>query len=448
MTGADSALTPEPKREPEPSAPPHSTPAPEPKREAEPSAPPPRARTRTMLAIGIVLLALFVILLVVGVIPRVRNKGALAAAANDVRTAVPAVYVLKPKAATDAGLTLAGTTQAIQDSIIYARTSGYLKRHMVDIGDRVKAGQLLAEIEAPEVVQQLRQAQANLVQSEKTLDLQRANLHLAKLTMDRYVAANAEKAVAVELVDQSVATYSTAQAAVAAAEATVESNRANVQYFTDLTSFQRVLAPFNGTVLQRNVDAGALITAGSPTDNTAVAPTNLSGTPNGLFEVARIDILRVFVNVPQPFAGNVRKGLPAKVRLRGHLDQPVDATVTRTSNSIDPGTRTLLSQVDVPNPTGRLLPGLFVYVDFQIAPSGTRWRLPATALIFDTQGTRVASVTSGNTIHFLHVDPGRDFGDSIDIQGGLQGNESIVAQPTVSLREGQVVSPLAAQSPH
>jgi RND family efflux transporter MFP subunit len=260
------------------------------------------------------------------------------------------------------------------------------------------------------------------------------------------VAADAEKAVAVEAVDQSVAGYRSAQAAVAAAEATVESNRANVQYFTQLTSFQRVLAPFNGTVLQRNVDAGALITAGSPTDNTAVAPTNLSGAPNGLFEVARIDTLRVFVNVPQPFAANVRPGLPAKVRVRGHLDQPVAAAVSRTSSSLDPGTRTLLSQVDIPNPSGRLLPGLFVYVDFQIAPSGTRWRLPATAVIFDTQGIRVATVASGNTIHFLRVEPGRDFGDSIDIQAGLQGNESIVAQPTVSLKEGQVVKPMASQS--
>ena len=138
--------------------------------------------------------------------------------------------------------------------------------------------------------------------------------------MDRYMAADAEKAVAVEAVDQSVAAYRTAQASVAAAEATVESNRATVRQFTELTSFQRVLAPFNGTVIQRNVDVGALITAGSPTDNTAVAPTSVTGAPNGLFEVAQIDKLRVFVNVPQAFAPNVRAGLPVQVRVRGHLD--------------------------------------------------------------------------------------------------------------------------------
>jgi RND family efflux transporter MFP subunit len=415
--------------------------------EAVPSDHPPRARTRTMAAIGIGLVALFLILLAVGVIPRLRNKRALASAAIDVRNSVPTVYVLRPKAATEAGLTLAATTQAIQDSIIYARTSGYLKRRLVDIGDRVKAGQLLAEIESPEVDAQLRQAQANLLQAQKTLDLQIANRDLAKVTMDRYVAADAEKAVAVELVDQNVAAYRTAQAAVAAAEATVEANRATVRQFEDLTSFQRVVAPFNGTVIQRNVDVGALITAGSPTDNTAVAPSNLTGVPNGLFEVAQIEKLRVFVNVPQAFAPNVRGGLPVTVRARGHLDEPIAASVTRTASALDPGTRTLLTQVDIPNRSSQLMPGMFIYVDFRIAPTGTRWRLPATAVVFDTQGTRVATVAPGNTIRFQHVELGRDFGDTIDIQAGLHGNETIVAQPTVSLKEGQVVKPMASQKP-
>jgi RND family efflux transporter MFP subunit len=406
---------------------------------------PARARTRTMITIGIALLALFLVLLAVGVIPRARNTRTLAAAAVGVRNATPGVLVVQPQPATEAGLTLPATTQAIKDSIIYARTSGYLERRLVDIGDRVKAGQLLAVIDSPEVDAQLRQAQANLLQAQKNLDLQRANLALAKVTMERYVAAGAENAVAVEAVDQNVATYRTSQASVAAAEAAVESNRATVQQYVELTAYERVLAPFDGTVLQRNVDAGALITAGSPTNNTAVAPTNLTGAPNGLFEIAQMDTLRVFVNVPQAFAPNVRAGLAAKVRSRGHLDEPVTASVARTSNSLDPGSRTLLTQVDIPNPSGRMLPGMFVYVDFQIAPTGTRWRLPATAVIFDTQGTRVATVASGNTIRFLPVELGRDFGDSIDVQGGLHGNETIVAQPTVALKEGQVVKPMPSQ---
>ena len=167
----------------------------------------------------------------VGVVPRVRNTRALAAGAESVRSAVTAVHVIRPRLATEAGLTLAATTQAIQDSIIYARTSGYLKRRYVDIGDRVQPGQVLAEIESPEIDAQLRQARANLLQAEKNLDLQKATRDLAKVTMDRYVAADAEKAVAIELVDQNIAAFRTAEAAVAAAEATVEANRATVQQF-------------------------------------------------------------------------------------------------------------------------------------------------------------------------------------------------------------------------
>lgn len=416
--------------------------------EAVPSDPPPRARTRTMATIGIALLALFLILLAVGVIPRVRNRHALAAAAANVRNAVPSVYVFQPTPAPDSGLVLAGTTQAIQDAIIYARTSGYLSKRHVDIGDHVKPGQLLAEIASPEVEQQLSQSRANLLQSEKNLDLQKATLDLARITMERYKAADAEKAVAVEAVDQSVGAFRTAQAAVAAAEANVASNQANVRQLEQLTSFQRVLAPFAGTIIQRNVDVGALITAGSPTDNTAVAPTSVTGAANGLFEVAQVEKLRVFVNVPQAFSSNVRAGLPVQVTVRGQLESPVAASVTRTSSALDPGTRTLLTQVDIPNPSGRLIPGMFVYVNFQIAPSGTRWRVPATAVIFDSHGTRVATIGAGNTIRFQPVTLGRDFGSSIDIQAGLHGHETIVTQPTVSLRESQVVSPLASKSPH
>jgi len=248
-------------------------------------------------------------------------------------------------------------------------------------------------------------------------------------------------------VDQSVATHRTTQAGVAAAEANVESNKANVQRFLEMTSFQRVLAPFDGTVIQRNVDVGALITAGSPTNNTAVAPSSVTGAANGLFEIAQIDALRVFVNVPQAYAPNVKVGLPVQVMVRGQLMQPVTGTVTRTASALDPGTRTLLTQVDIPNPSLRLLPGMFVYVSFKIGPSGTRWRIPSTAVIFNAQGTRVAMVGAENKLHFQEVVLGRDLGTSIDIQAGLQGNETIVKQPTVSLQEGQLVKPIEPQTP-
>jgi len=395
-----------------------------------------------VIVIGVGVLVLFLVLLLVGVVPRVRNQRELVIAAQTAQTAAPEVYVIRPEPASGADLSLAATTQASQDSIIYARTSGYLSKRYVDIGDSVKAGQLLAEIASPEIDQQLRQGQADLQQSEKNLDLQKANLDLARATMGRYEAADAEGAVAKQAVDQSVSAYRTAQAAVAAAEANVQSNRANVQRLQELTSFQRVLAPFGGAVIQRNVDVGALITAGSPVNNTAVAPSSVTGGANGLFEVAQIDSLRVFVNVPQVYAPNVKVGLPVQIAVRGQLGQPVMGTVTRTASALDPGTRTLLTQVDIPNPSHRLLPGMFVYATFKIAPSGTRWRVPATAVIFNAQGTRVAIVGAGNTLRFQEVVLGRDFGTSIDIQAGLQGHETIVKQPTVSLQEGQRVTPI------
>src|SRR6266478_6586304 len=428
----------------------HPSKIPEPERDGREAAPDdrrpaPRARTRTIIVIGIGILGLFLILLLLGVVPRVRNNRELTVAAQKARNTVPNVYVIRPQPASEADLALAATTQAIQDAIIYARTSGYIRKRYVDIGDQVKAGQLLAEIASPEIDQQLRQATADLQQSQKNLDLQKATLDLARVTMERFLAADAEGAVAKQAVDQNVSAHRTAQAAVAAAEATVESNKANVQRFQDLTSFERVLAPFNGTVIQRNVDVGALITAGSPINNTAVAPSSVTGGANGLFEVAQVDTLLVFVNVPQVYGPNVKFGLPVQVTVRGQLMQPVTGTVSRTANALDPGTRTLLTQVDIPNKSHRMMPGMFVYVSFKIGPSGTRWRVPATAMIFNAQGTRVAVVGAGNKLHFQDVAVGRDLGTTIDIQAGLNGNETIVSQPTVSLQEGQVVKPIQSQ---
>jgi len=409
--------------------------------------PAPRARTRTMLGIAIGILTLFVIMLAVGVIARTRTDRELTSAAQTVQSAVPQVSVIRPERATASDLTVAATTQAMQDTIVYARTTGYLSGRHVDIGDRVKAGQLLAEIASPEIDEQLRQAQADLQQSEKTLELQKATLDLAQITMARYQAADADSAVAKEMVDQSVAAVKTGQAAVAAAEASVTSNTANVRHFQELTAFERVTAPFAGTIIQRNVDVGALIMAGSPTNNTAAAPSSVTGGANGVFEIAQIDWLRVFVNVPQTYAPNVHAGLPVSVSVRGQMMEPVTGTVTRTANALDPGTRTLLVEVDVPNPSHRLLPGMFVYAAFKISAAGTRWRVPATAAIFDAQGTRVVLVGPGNKLHYQPVMFGRDLGASIDVQAGLSGDESIVKQPTVSLKEGQVVRPIAPQKP-
>jgi RND family efflux transporter MFP subunit len=411
-----------------------------------PANPPPRARTRTILAIAISAAALFALFLGWGTIYRLRQRHQLASAAVVVAHTPPSVSVVHPVASVTAERSLPGSTQAIQDAIIYARVSGYLNKRYVDIGDHVKAGQLLAEIQSPELDQQLNQARANLQQASRQLDLQKANLELARTTMERYKGADQERAVAKLTVDQAVAAYATAQASVAAAQATVDSNSATVRQFEAMTAFERVLAPFDGTVTQRNVDVGALITAGSPTNNTSVAPTSVTGAPTGLFEVAQIDTLRVFVTVPQAFAQNVKPGLPAQVTVRGALDAPVAATVTRTASALDPGTRTLLTEVDIPNSAHEMLPGTFVYVGFKLGASGRRWKLPATAVIFNAQGTQVMLVDPGGKLRLQKVTLGRDFGDTIDVQAGLNGGETVVKQPDVSLVDGQLVTPVEADN--
>ena len=413
--------------------------------EPAPANPPRPARTRTILVIAVVLAALFGAFLAWGIISRHTQNHALASTSAQVAATPPQVYVVHPVASASPDWPLPGNVQAFQDAIIYARVSGYLNKRYVDIGDRVEAGQLLADIQSPELDQQLGQARANLVQAQKQLDLQKANLELARTTMARYKGADQAGAVAKQAVDQSVATYGTANAAVAAAQATVDSNQANVRQFEAMTAFEHVVAPFAGVITQRNVDAGALITAGSPTNNTSVAPTSVTGAATGLFEVSQLDTVRVFVSVPQVFAGTVKPGMAAQVTIRGALAAPVAATVTRTANALDPGTRTLLTEVDVPNPAHQILPGAFVYVLFKLAPSGTRWNVPATALIFNTQGTQVLLVDPAGKLRLQKVTVGRDYGDTIDVQAGLGGGESIVKQPDVSLQDGQVVTPVEAQ---
>jgi RND family efflux transporter MFP subunit len=233
---------------------------------------------------------------------------------------------------------------------------------------------------------------------------------------------------------------------VAAAQATIDANTATVQQYQAMTAFERVVAPFDGVITQRNVDLGALITAGSPTDNTSAAPTSVTGAATGMFEVQQINTLRVFVNVPQVVAPNVSAGMTADVAIRGQLGSPMAATVTRTANALDPGTRTLLTEVDIANSSHKLLPGAFVYVGFKIAPSGQRWSLPATALIFNADGTQVMLVGPGNKLHLQNVTVGRDFGDTIEIQAGLSGDQTIVEQPDVSLQDGQVVTAVEAHT--
>ena len=400
------------------------------------------APTRTVVRIAVVLAAIFLCFLIAGIIARFNTSRDLAKIAATTADTPPRVDVIKPLTAKAGNWTLPATTQAYEDAVIYARIAGYLSKRYVDIGDKVKTGELLAEIQSPETDQQLAATQANLQHAIKQLAERNTDLTLAKITMDRYVQLNKTGAVSQEIVDKEVASYNTSSSAVSAAQAFVDSNKADVQRYQALTAYERVLAPFDGVITQRNVDVGALITAGSPINNNGAAPTNLSGTATGMFEISQLDTIRIFVSVPQVIAANLKPGVKASVTVRGKRATPFEATVTRTADALDPGTRTLLTELDIANPSHALLPGEFVDVDFKLAPAGGRWNLPATALIFNGTGTQVMVVDHQNKLHLQDVVVGRDYGDTIDIQAGLNGDESVVAQPVVSLSDGEQVTPI------
>ena len=376
-----------------------------------------RAATRARanpVAVGLGLL--FALLLVAGVVPRVRARLELQRAGAALAGERPRVAVSAPSLAPPSDLTLPGSTLPFQQATLYARVSGYLERRLVDIGDDVKAGQLLAVISAPELDQQLAQAQADLARAK-------AELEFARSTLGRFEAADRDGAVAKEDLDQR-------RNAVHTAEASVRASAATVQGLAEQQRFERVTAPFAGRVTQRNVDVGALITSGS------------GSTTTPLFTLAQNDVLRVYVSVPQPFVDELQVGQPVQVRVRTLPDKPFSGTVARSAGSLDPGTRTMLTEVDIPNSEGLLKPGMYVEVAFQAERVGQRWRVPASAVLFDAQGTRLGIVDPDDTLHFRPVVLGRDFGGEIEIASGITGDEKVVTTPSAVLADGQRVEPV------
>jgi RND family efflux transporter MFP subunit len=361
-------------------------------------------------------LIVLAILLVAGgfsVVRRLTERGALAKETE--RLAVPTVGVTKPgiEPAADQ-LTLPAQLQAYVESAIYARTNGYLLRWNRDMGSHVNKGELLAEIDTPEIDQELSQAKA--VQQQTV-----AQLQLAKSTAERWANLRKTDSVSQQEADQQASAYSQALANNAAAEA-------NVRRLQQLESFKHVYAPISGVITRRNTDVGALITAGS------------ASTGKELFDVAQVDPLRVFVSVPQTNAPSIRTGLPAYIELREYPGQKFSGKVVRTADSIDPATRTLLTEIDVPNHDGRLLPGSYAEVHFAVPVQITRMSVPVNALIFRPEGPRVAVVGADHKVHLKAIIIGRDFGTKVEILGGLDPNDQIVLNPADSLQEGQEVN--------
>jgi membrane fusion protein, multidrug efflux system len=336
---------------------------------------------------------------------------------------VPTVAVVQPK--TEPGndeLVLPGNLLAFIESPIFARTNGYLLRWYKDIGSKVEKGELLASIDTPEVDQELSQARASREQIK-------AALGLAKISADRWENLRKSDSVSQQEADQQTSGYQQAQANLAAADA-------NVRRLEDLESFKSVYAPFTGVLTRRNVDPGALINSGA-------------AAGREMFDIARVDPLRVYVSVPQAYAPNIRAGMKANVTLQEFPGQKFVGTVARTAEAIDPATRTLNTEVDVPNKDGQLLPGSFGQVHFATGTSVPRITIPVNAMLFRAEGPRVAVVDEEGKVHLRPITIGRDFGATLEILGGLEVSDQIIINPSDSLEEGQqvhVAKPIAGDS--
>jgi RND family efflux transporter MFP subunit len=371
----------------------------------------------TVLAIAVIAVAA---LLGSGIWSRV--KAGLTLRAETVQAAVPAVSVVSPKRTAPADeIILPGNVQPFITSPIYARTNGYLKKWYLDIGAHVRKGQLLAVIETPEVDQQLQQARSNLLTAQ-------ANLELASITKTRYQGLLKSNAVSQQDVDNAVGTYN-ANAAI------VEADKAAVQQYSALVSFEKVYAPFDGVITARNTDIGDLINSGSS-----------SNVKTDLFHIAQPGRLRVYVNVPEEYSRGIRVGMTADLSVAEFPDRKFQGKVVRTSEAISATTRTLLIEVDVDNPNGTLLTGSYAEVHLAIPTQASTFLIPVNTLLFRTEGLRVGIVKDGKVV-LVAVTPGHDFGEQIEIVSGLKADDQVIINPPDSIVSGQQVQIVQATLP-
>jgi len=383
---------------------------------------PPHGRGRLAfvgLAAAVVVLG---VVIYTGIRARVTANATLTQATT--QAAISTVNVVYPKAdAPTEDIVLPGTTQAFTSAPIYARTNGYLKRWYFDIGAHVKKGQLLAEIESPEVDQQLQQARADLKTAQ-------ANLDLAKVTADRWQGLLKTNSVSQQETDQAVGNYH-------ALQATVDSQTANVRRLEQLQSFEKIYAPFDGVITARNTDIGALINAGA------------SAQGQGLFTLSAIDKLRVYVTIPEVYARAARPGATASLLLDAFPGEVFHGTLVRQANAIDPTSRTLLVEVDVDNPTGQLMPCAYVSVHLTLPDAVPAVTIPANTLLFRKEGLRVGVVRQGKA-ELVPVTIGRDYGAAVEVVAGLQPTDAVILNPVDSLITGtpvQVNTPPAGGAP-
>ena len=379
--------------------------------ESEQEGPPPAKGNRlfTFLIGGVI------VLVILGAFTLIQRRTQYHALAEETEArAIPTVAVIHPTAeVAQEDLVLPGTLQAYVDSPIYARTNGYLKKWYHDIGSRVPKGELLADIDTPEVDQQLSQARADLNTSQ-------ANANLSRITATRYQDLIKTDGVSKQEVDNAVGDFE-------AKAATVKSSEANVRRLEELESFKHVYAPFSGVITKRNIDTGTLINAGN------------GGAQQELFTLAQTDPIRVYVSVPEMYSPSVRAGLGAFLELAQYPGQQFQGKVVRTAESIDPNTRTLLTEVDVPNRSAQLFPGGYAQVHLQVKVAASRVQVPVNALLFRAEGLRAVVVDANHKTHLRQLTIGRDFGTTLEVLQGLEPNDWIVVNPADSLDEGQDV---------
>lgn len=347
--------------------------------------------------------------------PRLHTQEALAETTQRIDQARRSVTIVSPTPSKSAAeVRLPGSTSALQETVIYARTSGYIASLNADIGDHVKAGQLLATIASPEVDQQLLEARARLEEGKANLALAQTRLNRFKDMFKKSVATDQE-------LDDAQATYNTQLAALRVGEAVV------TRLETD-QSYQKVVAPFDGVITQRKIDLGSLITAGSG--------TNVSS----LFALQQQTTMRVFVDVPQSWADSIGPGTQATVELREFPNETFRAQVVRTSRSLDPLTRTLRTELHLPNTDGRLIAGSYAQVHLSVDNTRGALTIPASTLVIDSAGVSVATVTADNRIAHTPVKLGRDFGREVEVTSGLTADARLVVSPRDDLRDGETVT--------
>jgi RND family efflux transporter MFP subunit len=365
---------------------------------------------------------------VAATLPRLRQERDLRAAAARLAEEPPRVSVAAARRAPPTyELTLPANAQPFCGNPLYARVNGYLTRWLVDIGDRVKEGQLVAEISTPDVDDQLAQARANLVLAQANLHVAEANLELAKITLDRDVKAGVGTATALQTIDQDRAQVKTTAAQVESAKANIEANRATVRQYADLQAFQKIIAPFPGVITARTVDPGALVTADNPSES------------RPLFYLMQTDPLRIYVNVPQVYSTTIAVGQDTDIYREEDPRHLFSAKVTRTAKALDPNTRTLLTEIDLPNPRDELRPGMYLQVKFNVARSANVVLVPSAALVWRPDTTVVAVLDGDHKVRYHKVQTGRDLGLEVEILSGLEGGETVVVHPGDALAEGQQV---------